>query len=117
MRGIHEVWAWVVVIANGTAGLWALAAHWRPPWRRRELWWFTGFAEAAIFVQVILGVSMVSGQGIEVGGMHMFYGYVALATVGIVYSYRQQLKDNLYALYGGGGLFLMGLAIRAMILE
>ena len=42
---------------------------------------------------------------------HAFYGFVALATIGIVYSYRHQLREHLYLLYGLGGLFLMGLAL------
>ena len=46
----------------------------------------------------------------------MFYGFVALASVGIIYSYRQQLRRQVYLLYGFGGLFLMGLAIRAMVI-
>jgi hypothetical protein len=44
----------------------------------------------------------------------MFYGFVLLATIGIIYSYRQQLRHRLYLLYGFGGLFLMGLGIRAL---
>jgi hypothetical protein len=44
----------------------------------------------------------------------MFYGFVALITVGIVYSYRQQMAQWKYLLYGLGGLFLMGLALRAI---
>ncbi len=95
------------------AGLWALGAHWQPALRTRALWWFTVGAELAIFVQVILGVVMVAGQDREVEPFHMFYGFVAIIAVGIVYSYRQQLQPHLYLLYGLGGLFLMGLAIRA----
>ena len=33
----------------------------------------------------------------------------------ILYSYRVQLKHKLYLLYGFGGLFVMGLGIRAML--
>ena len=32
-------------------GAWALAAHWLDALRTRALWWFTGFAELAVFVQ------------------------------------------------------------------
>jgi hypothetical protein len=46
----------------------------------------------------------------------MFYGFVAAITVGLIYSYRQQLTAYLYLLYGFGGLFLMGLGIRSMVL-
>jgi hypothetical protein len=58
---------------------------------------------------------MVAGQDIEVEQFHMFYGFVAIVAVGIVYSYRQQLRHRLYLLYGFGGLFLMGLGIRALL--
>ena len=37
--------------------------------------------------------------------------------VGIIYSYRVQMEDRLHLLYGAGGLFLMGLGIRAMVLH
>jgi hypothetical protein len=41
---------------------------------------------------------------------------VALASVGIIYSYREQVAAHRYLLYGLGGLFLMGLGIRAMVI-
>ena len=112
---LHAGWAWFVVIGNGLAGLWALAAHWWDPLRTRALWWFTLFVELAIFVQVALGVGLVAGEGIEAPQFHMFYGFVAIITVGIIYSYRSQLARHRYLLYGFGGLFLMGLGIRAIL--
>jgi hypothetical protein len=115
VRAVHEWWAWVVIAGNGVAGAWALGAHQWPALRHRALWWFTTAAEVAIFVQVILGVVMVSAQGIVVPQFHMFYGFVAIITVAIVYSYRHQLATRLYLLYGVGGLFLMGLGLRAVV--
>ena len=112
---VHEGWSWVVIVGNGLAGLWAGAAHWLPSLRTRALWWFTLFVELAVFVQVGLGVGMVAGQGRKAPQFHMFYGFVAIIAVGIIYSYRQQLRHRLYLLYGGGGLFIMGLGIRAML--
>ena len=97
------------------AGAWALGAHWQPSLRTRALWWFTAFVEAAVVVQVGLGVGLVSGQKMRVAQFHMFYGFVAVIAVGLLYSYRQQLQSRRYLLYGGGGLFLMGLGIRAML--
>jgi hypothetical protein len=116
LRGVHEDFAWFVVVGNGLAGLWAAAAHFREPLRTSALWWFTLVAELTVFVQVSLGVGMVAGQDIEAPQFHMFYGFVAIITIGIIYSYRQQLSEYRYALYGGGGLFIMGLGIRAMVL-
>ena len=115
LREVHENFAWFVIIGNGLAGLWALAAHFREPLRTRALWWFTFVVELSVFVQVSLGVGMVAGQDIEAPQFHMFYGFVAIITVGIIYSYRQQLMKHRFLLYGFGGLFLMGLGIRAML--
>jgi hypothetical protein len=112
---LHEGWAWFVVIGNALAGLWALTAHWVESLRVRALWWFTLAAELTIFVQVGLGVALVAGEGIEPPQFHMFYGFVAIVAVGIIYSYRSQLEKWQYLLYGLGGLFLMGLGIRAML--
>ncbi len=69
-----------------------------------------------MFVQVGLGVGMVAGQHLEAPQFHMFYGFVAIIAVGIIYSYRNQIaRQYLYLLYGGGGLFIMGLGIRALL--
>lgn len=111
----HKAWAWVVIIGNGLAGLWALTAHKWVQLRSRALWWFTGFAEAAIFVQVALGVILVNKNKLEFPQFHAFYGFIGIMTVAIVYSYRQQMKSRMYLLYGFGGLFMMGLGIRAML--
>jgi hypothetical protein len=113
---IHKQFAWVVVIGNALAGVWALAAHFRASLRTRALWWFTGAVEVAIFAQVIMGVIVQNRDDIEPPQFHSFYGFVALLTVGIIYAYRYQLRERIYLLYGGGGLFLMGLGIRAMVL-
>ena len=116
LRDVHALVAWVVVVSNALAGLWALGAHWAEALRRRELWWFTVAAELTIAAQVVLGVLLVTVEDREVPDFHAFYGFVALASVGIIYSYRQQLAARRYLLYGLGGLFLMGLAIRAMVI-
>ena len=112
---VHTGWAWVVIISNALAGTWALAANWLPALRTRALWWFTVLAEVSVFVQVGLGVGLVAGQKIEAPKFHMFYGFVAIIAVGILYSYRFQMRHRLYLLYGLGGLFIMGLGIRALL--
>ena len=104
-----------MIIGNGLAGLWALGAHKVPALRTRALWWFTVVTQLSVFVQVFLGVGMVAGQQIEAAQFHMFYGFVAIIAVGILYSYRHQLRHKLYLLYGFGGLFVMGLGVRAML--
>ncbi|MBU3701515.1 MAG: hypothetical protein FGM58_05655 [Acidimicrobiia bacterium] len=115
LRDIHQAFAWFVIIGNALAGVWALAANWVESLRTRALWWFIVVVEGSVFVQVAMGVGMVAGQGIPAPDFHMFYGFVAIIAVGIIYSYRNQLAHRKYLLYGFGGLFIMGLGIRAML--
>jgi len=110
----HRQGAWFVIVGNAVAGLWALGAHRWEQLRVRYLWWLTAVVELAVAVQVVLGVVLLNTEKRRPEQFHMFYGFVAFATVGIIYAYRAQLRDQLYLLYGGGGLFLMGLGIRAI---
>ena len=111
----HTGWAWFVIIGNGLAGLWALAANWLP----------IAADQGAV---VVHGPGRADdlrpggprrrpgvGQGFVAPKFHMFYGFVAIIAVAIIYSYRAQMRHRLYLLYGVGGLFLMGLGIRAML--
>ena len=117
LRQVHADFAWVVIVTNAAVGLWAIGAHYRGGLRTRWLWPATIAAEVTIFVQVALGVALVALDDLDVAQMHAFYGFIALATVGIVYSYRQQVAAHRYLLYGLAGLFLMGLAIRALTIS
>jgi predicted transporter len=114
LRDLHADFSWVVVGTNAVVGGWALGAHWFEPLRSRLLWPATIVAELTIVLQVVLGVALVALDDYEVAQFHAFYGFIALATIGIVYSYRHQLREHLYVLYGLGGLFLMGLSLRAI---
>jgi hypothetical protein len=105
----------MMILANGLAGLWCLAAHRWPSLRTRALWWFTVFAELTVFVQVMLGVGAMQAEDLKPKQFHMFYGFVAIITIAILYSYRAQLRHRLFLLYGFGGLFIMGLGIRAVL--
>ncbi|HEV2809301.1 MAG TPA: hypothetical protein VGV93_02750 [Acidimicrobiales bacterium] len=107
----------MVIVGNAVAGSWALGAHWVPRLRTRELWWLTVLVEVAIFLQVGFGVAMIAAENRDADEFHMFYGFVAIITVAILYSYRAQLERHRYLLYGLGGLFLMGLGIRALLLD
>ena len=112
---VHTSWSWIMIVGNGLAGVWALVAHKNVALRSRALWWFTGIAQLAVFVQVVLGVAVVNRDKIEYPAFHAFYGFVAIIAIAIIYSYRAQLKSKMYLLYGFGGLFIMGLGIRAML--
>ena len=115
LNDLHTNWAWVVIIGNALAGIWSLSAHKLVSLRTRALWWYIGIAQATMFVQVILGVIMVNRDKAVFPAFHAFYGFVAIIAIAIIYSYRAQLKGRVYLLYGFGGLFIMGLGIRAML--
>jgi hypothetical protein len=112
---LHDGFSWVVIIGNAMAGLWALGAHRFVAMRSRAMWWFTGLAQFTMFVQVALGVAMVNRDKLMFPQFHAFYGFVGIIAIAIIYSYRAQLKAKVYLLYGFGGLFIMGLGIRAML--
>ncbi len=116
VRSIHLDVAWVVIVTNAIAGLWALAAHWRSELRHRALWWFTALAQVCVVVEIVLGVWLVAVEDMVAPELHVLYGFSGLVAIGIVYSYRHQLRQKIYVLYGCGGLFLMGLGLRAVYL-
>ena len=105
----------MVILGNGVAGAWVLAAHRWPGVRSRALWWFVAIAQLAVFVQVVTGVILVSHEHRTVAKFHMFYGFVAIIAIGIIYSYGKQMAARRYLIYGFGGLFVMGLGIRALL--
>lgn len=106
----------MAIVANGLAGAAALLAWQLTRLRGRAVWGMTITAEAAILLQVLTGVILVSSgdyPGLE--RFHMFYGFVAFITVGLAYSYRYAMRGRLELMYGLVGLFLMGVGIRALI--
>lgn len=107
--------AWVTIVGNGVAGVYALVA-----WRIRALrgpvvWALAIAAETALLLQVTLGVILVSDEAIVAPRFHMFYGFVGFITVGLAFSYRISMRGRLEMFYGLVGLFLMGVGIRAML--
>ena len=115
---IHRFWGYVSIVVNGLAGLYCLAAWRWQTLRGKPVWVVTIAAEIAVLVQVALGVALVSGDkgyAKSVPRFHMFYGFVIFITVGLLYAYRRQMRGRLEMLYGLGGLFIMGLGIRAVL--
>ena len=113
---LHEVLAWFVIVVGGIAGSWAAAAHWVESMRSNSLWVVHHFFHALVAIQVALGAIIVGFTDIDADGNHMFYGFLTFTGVGIILGYRH-LSEYKYLLYGLGGLFVMGLAIRALLLN
>jgi hypothetical protein len=115
---IHRDWGYAAIVLNAIAGLYALAA-WR--WKKlrgRPVWIATIVAESAILIQVLLGTILVAGDEAyrkSVPRFHMFYGFIIFLTIGLLFQYRSQMRGRIELLYGLGGLFIMGLGIRAVL--
>ncbi len=117
VAGVHEGFGWFVVVGNGMVGAWALAAHRWLSLRGRPLWAAVGVAHTAVIAQAVIGAALVGRLDGDPPRFHLFYGFVAVITVGLIVSYRQQLPGREHLLFGLGGLFLTGLAIRAMVID
>lgn len=115
MVELHHYFAYVVIALNAIAGIWVLVANWIDGARRREMWWFVGVAQVSMMLQLVIGVIVQSQDGREPpDDFHLFYGFLTLVSIGILYSYRQQVPQHLYLLYGLGSLWIMGLALRTI---
>ena len=103
--------------ATGSPALWALGANWLAvrcarapcggsPWSSR--WRSSCRSRSAS--------RWSAGQKSRPPQFHMFYGFVAIIAVGDHLRVpRPRCAAACYLLYGFGGLFLMGLGIRAML--
>lgn len=56
----HRALAWGLIIANATAGLWSLAAHYEPRLRGRLLWGAILLAQLFAVAQAIIGSASLS---------------------------------------------------------
>jgi len=113
---LHVNTAWVVVGLNLVASIWAFTAHKVEAARGRPFWIATGVAQVSVFLQVILGVIAMQSDTVQASDTHNFYGFLTIISVAIIYSYRQQIIEWQYLLYGFGGMFLVGLGLRAIFL-
>jgi hypothetical protein len=96
--------------------VWALAAHRWPAVRNRALWVVTVVAQLVVTANVVMASVLLARYDWEFPELHMLYEFSGLVAIGIVYSYAQQMKPRRFLIYGGGGLFLMGLALRSLFM-
>lgn len=115
ISALHTILAWAVMITGGIAGALTTAAHWVEAMRVKQLWWLHHLFHALIAVQVSLGAVIIATSDLDANGEHLFYGFLTFIGVGLIIGYRH-LAEYKYLLYGLGGLFVMGLAIRAFTL-
>ncbi len=116
--GWHRALAWTLIIANATAGIWALVAQRWITWRGRPLWAAIVVAQLTALAQAISGTLLMSRDDLDPGHLHALYGFSAVIAVGILYSYRSSpfMRGKEHLLYGLGCLFIMGLGLRELVL-
>jgi hypothetical protein len=102
----------VQIVVCALVGVWALAGHRWHVVRCRALWVATALAYAVVVGNLVVASLLVARYEWEFPDLHMLYEFSGVVAIGIIYSYAQQLPSRRYLIYGFGGLFLMGLAIR-----
>jgi len=115
VRSVHHANAWILTLSNAFVGVWALAAHFAPKLRRRSIWVGVILAETTIVVQTILGVVIQNSENLD-PDRHQLYGFSAFISIGLIYAYRNEMKDRIHLLYGLGSIWIMGLGLRAIYL-
>ncbi|MGH8994055.1 MAG: hypothetical protein ACRDYV_02225 [Acidimicrobiia bacterium] len=104
----------MAIVANAVAGVAGLVAWQRPALRGRWQGPLTALASGALIVQVTTGAILEGSSRYAVDRIHIFYGFVAFATVGIVAASRDHMRGRQELFLGLAGLFLMGVALRAV---
>ena len=118
LHDLHTVNGWIMIVTNALVGVWAIVAQYLPAVRHRVLWWATTVAQVWTVVVAATGALIVTRQDVELDSFHALYGFSTIFAVAILYSYRNSpfIADKVHLLYGLGGLFIMGLGIRALFL-
>lgn len=111
MSSFHTVWGYTAIAVSGIVGLCGVIGRNREP--GRVFGWAVGGSIAALLIQVVSGVVMLS-SGKDAGDQHVFYGVVIAVTLSFVYIYRPQFRKRPMLYYGLALLFSMGLAIRGI---
>ena len=87
---LHLFACWVLVIGNGLAGIWALTAN-RLAWLKTAwLWWFTGFVQLWVLVQLTIAALHLNASDGAPESFHVFYGVLSAVTA----AYFVQLQES-----------------------
>jgi hypothetical protein len=114
VSSFHSAWAVIAVWINGIVGVWGVVMA-RRPGIPKAFYWAVGVAIAAMLVQVVVGVILMSTQESDPGNQHVFYGVLIAAVFAFAYIYRAEFRKRPALYYGLLLLFAMGLGIRGMM--
>ena len=112
---LHATLANTVILFMVACGLWGFLATFRGG-MNGSLAGALVIGEGLIIVQGVLGgISFLLGSRASDGGLHYLYGVSALITLPGLYGYTRGRSPATQALwFGGGALFIVGLALRGM---
>jgi hypothetical protein len=113
VSAIHQTFGWVIAGFCGVVGLWGLVMVKRET-VPRPFFWAVGVAIVGMMLQVIIGVWLMSVNGVDPGNQHVFYGIVISVTFVFAYIYRAQFRRRPALSYGLLLLFVMGLGMRGI---
>lgn len=115
MRSLHLYWGWVAVGVTGLVGMWGVILAWRGHETSRPFWVGVAAASVVTLGQVVLGVYLIAGRGLETAGdQHVFYGMTIAFAFAFAYIYRTHLRRRPTLYYGALFLFVMGLCLRTI---
>ncbi len=114
MSSFHEFWGQVAAGLSGAVGVWGVLISNRET-LPRAFHWAVGVAITGLLAQVVTGVVVMQGEGIDPGDQHVFYGVLIAVTFSFAYIYRAELRKRPALYYGLLLLFAMGLGIRGMM--
>lgn len=115
----HHDMAYLSILINFLAGIWMLVSlKWKNLKRKKNFFAPVYVGWLAIAIQGFLGISLfMSGSEVEsTKGFHYFYGFIAMMTAAILFSYSKTLGSKKILIYGISSLFLAGLGTRAALL-
>ena len=110
----HTTWAWISIYLSGFTGLLLLFYFLGNKQKNYFIDYLVKLSIISILIQISAGLYLF-GTGVNPGSFHLFYGVVILFTLTFLYIYRDDMNKKPELFWGLAILFIMGLAIRAVL--
>ena len=110
----HNIWAWVSIYLTGFTGLILVGFFLVNKKKNYIIDYLIKLSVISILIQISAGLYLF-GIGVDPGSFHLFYGVVILFTLIFIYIYRNDMNQKFELFWGLSILFIMGLAIRAVL--
>ena len=110
----HNIWAWVSIYLTGFTGLLLIFFFLANKKKNYLIDYLIKLSVISILIQISAGLYLF-GIGVDPGSFHLFYGVVILFTLIFIYIYRNDMNQKFELFWGLAILFIMGLAIRAVL--